>query len=84
MNRHRVRGTLRCGEIFLALLEALEELIAFTAAPHQYVLVLQHGLDDAQDRLGAQIVGAVKAVYRFEDGVLAQAGYSRALCWKPS
>src|SRR5258708_19613659 len=61
-------------QIVFSLPEALEKLIAFAAAADHYVLVLEHGLDDAQYRFGAQIIGAIKAVNGLEDFVFAQAG----------
>src|SRR2546426_11117584 len=50
-------------EVLFALAKALEELVAFAAAAHKDVLVLQHGLDNAENRLGAKVVGAVEAIH---------------------
>ena len=40
-------------EVGLALVEAAEKFITFAAAANENVLVLQHRLDDAQNRLRA-------------------------------
>ncbi len=62
------------GEVFLALTQGAEELPALPAAADKNVFVLQHGLDDAQDRLGAQVILAIEPVHRLEDLFLGQAG----------
>src|SRR2546425_388192 len=67
------RSSLSSGQIFLPLPEALEKFVAFAAAAHQNVFVLEHGFDDAQDGLGTKIIGAIKSVHGFEYFVLAQA-----------
>src|ERR1035437_1475860 len=66
-------GALCGGKVLFALPQALEELVAFAATADANVLVLEHRLDDPQDWLGTQVVGAVKAVHGLEDVVLAQA-----------
>ncbi len=44
----------------LRSLQALEKFVAFAAAAHENVLVLQHRLDDAQNRFRAQIIACDK------------------------
>src|SRR5207249_1197024 len=51
-----------CSQVGLALVQAFEKFVTFTAAAHQDVFVFQHGLDDPQDRFRPQIIGAIKTV----------------------
>ena len=54
---------LRRRQIYLALIETAEELVALAQAAHADVLVLEHRLDDAQDRLRTQVVAAVELLH---------------------
>jgi len=62
----------------LALAQALEESKPHAAADAD-VLVLEHGLDDPQDGLWAQVVGAVKAIDGLEDASLLRPDIEGAL-----
>ena len=73
------RGSRR-RHVALALLQALEKFVAFAAAAHHHVLVLEHRLDDAQDRFRAQVIAAIEAVHGLEDFFLRRVGiFERAL-----
>src|SRR5580658_8275668 len=72
--RRRSLQRARSRQIHLALAQALEEFVSFSAAAHADVLVLQHRLDDAQNRFGTQIIGAIKSVHRLKNFVLVQSG----------
>ena len=50
-----LRRSLRRREVAAALRHALEEFVALAQAADADVLVLQHRLDDAEDRFGAQV-----------------------------
>src|SRR5437016_2990815 len=56
-------------EVFFPLTQTLEKFIAFTAAADEHILVLEHRLDNPQDRFGTQIVSAIKTIHRLKNFV---------------
>ena len=63
-----------CFQVIPAPGHALEEFVAFAQTAHADVLVFEHGLDDAQDWLRAEVIAAVEFLHILEDLVLVQAG----------
>src|SRR5262249_48628776 len=61
-----LRRRLRRREIASALSHALEKFVAFAQSPHADVLVLEHRLDDPQNRFRAEIIAMIKSLDAFE------------------
>src|ERR1043165_2426877 len=67
-----LRRRLRRCQITSSLRHALEEFVAFAQTADADVLVLEHRLDDAENRFRAQVVAMVEAFDAFEDFVFAE------------
>jgi len=59
---------------FTALGHGAEELVTLAQTPHADFLVLEHRLENAQNRFGPQEVASIEDLDRLEDLLLAQAG----------
>src|ERR1017187_482616 len=68
------RGVFCRRQVAAPLGHGLEKFVAFPQTADADVLVLQHGFDDAQNRLRAQVVTMVETLHAFKDFLLAQAG----------
>src|SRR5205085_2201399 len=55
------------GHVLPALGHRFEEFVAFAQASHADILVFEHRLDDAQDRLRTKIIAAIELLDRFEN-----------------
>src|SRR5438477_12850281 len=71
--RGRRRGDPGCFQIVLALAEALEEFVAFAQAADANIFVLEHRLDDAENRFRAEVIAAIQTGHRLKYFGLSQA-----------